>query len=340
MTLSLLLLALASATTPAGSAPPEVVTIAASAVPSNEAPSRRDRSLALLEAIRGAAGAGVLTRSDQLTRSASRHAGYLSAHGLRSAPSIHAEAADLAGFTGADPFVRMRAAGYRSSYATDVVGAVGPAAADDDCVDRLMNTVYHAALLLSRVTQAGMAYGDGPAAGTCVIDLATPLEPPGPLEPASGDIVRYPWPGMTLPSGTFRPGSENPRPSPALLPGAMAGTPVLVGLRTADALAAAAEPAGIQIQVFELRDDRDMAVPSVVLADTAISGPAVVADKALHGLFAALVSRQPLPPGRYRVILHATLGQHVVAPAPWEFSVGRRETPGSGNRDDSAIRER
>lgn len=324
MTPSLLLLALASATLPPVSETPDVVTVAASAVSSSEAPARRDRSLARLEAIRIAAGAGALTRSDFLTESASWHAGYLSAHGLRSAPSIHAEAADQAGFTGADPFVRMRAAGYRSSYATEVVGDVGQTAADNDCVDHLMNTVYHAALLLSRVTQAGVAYGDGPAAGTCVIDLGTPMEPPGTPAPPSGDLVRYPWPGMTLPSGTFRPASENPRPSPALLQEATAGIPVLVGLRNADALAAAKSD-GVEIQVFELRDDRDIPVPSVVLADTAITGPVLVPDKALHGLFAVLVPRRPLAPGRYRVILHATLGQgHVVAPAPWEFSVDRR----------------
>ena len=348
MTLSLLLLALADATVmgePAASAcppmamvrrddsssrappepaPPDVATVAASAVPSSDASRRGDRSLARLEAIRTASGAGALTRSELLTRSASRHAAYLGVNGLRAAPSIHAESAERAGFTGTDPFVRMRAAGYRYSYATEVVGDVGQAAMDNDCVDLLMNTVYHAALLLSRVTQAGVAYGDGPAAGTCVIDLGAPLELPGTPVPPSGDIVRYPWPGMTLPTGTFRPALENPRPSSTLLPGPAVGTPVLVGLRNAEALAASMGADGVEIQVFELRDGRDTVVPSVVLADPAITGPGIVADKGLHGVFAALVPRQPLPPGFYRVILHATIGPEcALVPVPWQFSVGQ-----------------
>lgn len=350
MMLSLLLFALAGATTPgapaaasacaaveavsldeaARFAPPASVDSTGAppdtdAELSIEATRRRDRSLARLEAIRSAAGAGRLTRSDALARSASRHAAYLSANGLHSTPSIHAEAAGLAGFTGADPFVRMRAAGFRSSYGTEVIGDVMRAANDGDCVDRLMNTVYHAALLLSRVTQVGAAYGDGPAAGVCVIDLGAPLGSPETEVPASGELVRYPWPGMTVPTGTFLPGSENPRPPAALLPGATAGVPVLVGLRNADGLAQDPGAALVQVQVFELLDDGNVPVPSVVLADIAIVGPGMVPDKALHGAFAVLVPRQPLRPGRYRVILHATIGSgHVLAPAPWEFSVADR----------------
>ena len=301
---------------PSEAAATAVVTVTARA---SEAGRRRESSLARLETIRTASGAGALAPSELLGAAASRHAIYLDANGLHSTPSTHSEAAGLVGFTGADPFVRMRAAGYRSSYATELIGV---ATSDGDCVDTLMDTVYHAALLLSRVTQVGLAYGEGAASTACVIDLGAPLAAPAQREGPSSDLVRYPWPGMTVASGTFRPNSENPRPAPGLLPAATAGIPVLVGLRNVDDLRTPAEPVPIEIQRFELRDDRNASVPCVLLADPVISGPAIVADKVLHGAFAVLVPRTPLTPGRYHVLFHATLESgRVIAPAPWDFAV-------------------
>ena len=314
MILSLLLLALVD-----GAAMPPTP-FAASAASSSAAADRRARTLAHLNAVRTASGAAPVSISERLALSASRHAAYLSDHGFRSAPSLHAESPALAGFSGADPFVRMRATGYHPSYATEVVGDVGLDAADSDCVAHLMNTIYHAALLLSRVTEAGVAYGDGAAAGACVIDLGAPL--PAPEVPASAELVRYPSPGLRVATGSFRPASENPRPSPAVLPGATVGIPVLVGLRDAARSAGANGPGAIEIQRFELRDANDTPVPAVVLADSGITGQGIVADDGLHGDFAVLVPLQPLPPGRYRVMLRASLGPgKMLAPAPWTFDV-------------------
>jgi hypothetical protein len=317
--LSFLLLALAglaanaaSAQTPAGADP---------------AVRRVERSLAHLNDLRTAAGANALEHSDMLSLSASRHAAYLADNGFRSAPSVHAEAAGLAGFTGADPFVRMRATGYRPSYSTEVIGDIGSTATDSDCVDHLMRTVYHAALLLSRVTEAGAAYGTGRAAGTCVIDLGAPLAAATQNAAPRRQIVRYPWPGMTTSTGSLRLDSEVPRPAPALLPEANVGIPVLVGLR--DAGSARADPGGLRIRIqdFEMRDANDVPVPGVILADATIAGPGIVADDQLHGGFAVLIPRKPLRAGRYRISLHATIGTDVVAPAPWTFTVAPADAP-------------
>ena len=325
MSLSLLLLAFADAAAtspPSASTAAAVVSVVASAASPGAAEDRRARTLAHLNAVRTAAGAGPLAASGMLALSASRHAGYLSDHGFRSAPSIHAESAGLAGFSGADPFVRMRDAGYRPSYATEVVGDIGLRSTDTDCVDHLMNTIYHAALMLGRVTEAGVAYGDGAAAGTCVMDLGAPLLPSDASASTSGGVVRYPSPGSTLATGTFRLASENPRPLPSALPGATSGIPVLVGLREAARAVGRDGPGNIEIQVFELRDAADVPVPAVVLADAEIGGRGVIADDGLHGAFAALVPRQPLPPGRYRVILRVALdATHVLEPDPWTFVV-------------------
>ena len=301
---------------------------ASAATPAATEPAalRAERSLAHLDALRTAAGTNALERSDMLFLSASRHAVYLADNGFRSAPSVHAEAAGLAGFTGADPFVRMRAVGYRASYSTEVIGDIGSTASDSDCVDHLMRTVYHAALLLSRVTEAGAAYGTGRAVGTCVIDLGAPLAAATTAAPRR-QIVRYPWPGMTTSTGTLRLDSEVPRPAPALLPEANVGIPVLVGLRDAGSAKAGPASLGIRIQDFEMRDANDVPVPSVILADATIAGPGIAGDGQLHGGFAVLIPRKPLRAGRYRVSLHATIGTDVIAPAPWTFTVAPGDTP-------------
>lgn len=303
------------------SSAPDVSTVAVCTSKPDESELRRQRALRHLDELRRAAGAGGLVRSELLGLSASRHAAYLSRNGFRSVPTVHAETEGLPGFTGADPFVRMRTAGYRMSYATELIGDVGSHAVDTDCLVHLMNTVYHAALLLSRVTEAGVAYGEGSAAGMCIIDLAAPVGASDMQTPGSGEIVRYPWPGMVAATGTYLVGSENPRPPPSLLPNANAGIPVLVGLRNADFVSAAAG-AGVEIQRFELSDAHGLLVPGIVFADRVITGPGIVADIGLHGVFAAFVPQLPLEPGRYRVTLRATIaGTHAIAPPAWFFSV-------------------
>ena len=205
-----------------------------------------------------------------LSLSASRHAAYLAENGFRSAPSVHAEAAGLAGFTGADPFVRMRATGYRASYSTEVIGDIGSTATDSDCVDHLMRTVYHAALLLSRVTEAGAAYGTGRAAGTCVIDLGAPLAA-ATNATARRQLVRYPWPGMATSTGSLRLDSEVPRPAAALLPRRTSASRCWSAARCRLPRPARAA-LGIQIQDFEMRDANDVPVASVILADATMAG--------------------------------------------------------------------
>jgi len=311
----------------------DAATAGTPAAAADPAALRVERSLVHLNALRVAAGTNALERSDMLSLSASRHAAYLANNGFRSAPSVHAEAADLAGFTGADPFVRMRAAGYRASYSTEVIGDIGSTATDTDCVGHLMRTVYHAALLLSRVTEAGAAYGTGRAAGTCVIDLGAPLAAAMPSAAPRHRIVRYPWPGMTTTSRSLRLDSEVPRPAPALLPDSNVGIPVLVGLHDAGATRADSGGLGIRIQEFEMRDANDVPVPCVVLADAAIGGPGIVADGQLHGGFAVLIPRKPLQVGHYRISLRATIGTDIVAPAPWTFTVAPADAPSDARRD-------
>ena len=155
--------------------------------------TRRLNAFNELDTVRLGAGAGLLAQSTALDTSALDHANYLSANGFNSADSAHDETSGLADFTGTDPFVRMVAAGYNYSYAAEVIGDIGSTSATSDCVGDLLDTVYHAASMLSRVTDVGFGFGTGAAAGMCTIDMASPSGGSATQIPPSGAIVAYPY---------------------------------------------------------------------------------------------------------------------------------------------------
>lgn len=288
----------------------------------NYAGARKMNAFARLNAARQGAGAGLVAQSLPLDEAAADHAAYLSANGFGSATSPHNETAGLAGFTGTDPFVRMLGAGYKYSFATEVIGEIGSSSPATDCVGDLLDTIYHAALMLSRVTEVGIGFGSGDAAGMCSISLAAPLMRGAAQIPPSGAVVAYPYAGATVAHGTFLVGNENPRASLALLPAPVAGTPVLVSFRNEDYVGAGKMTPRVTIADFTLADEHGAPVPSVILADSTIVGEGVHLDIGLGSGFAVLVPVRPLPPGRYTVGLHAEIGGgQPLALSSWSFDV-------------------
>ena len=281
--------------------------------------SRRLDAFNQLNAVRLGAGAGLLAQSTALDTSAQDHANYLAVNGFNSADSAHDETSGLPDFTGANPFVRMQNAGYNYSYATEVIGDIGSTSTSSDCVGDLLDTVYHAASMLSRVTDVGFGYGANAAAGMCTIDMASPLNGGSSKQiPPSGAIVAYPYGGATVAHGTFHVSSESPRVSVALLPNANAGTPILVGFRNQDAVAGGT----VTITQFSLATAAGAAVPGVILADPVVTGSNVNADADLNSQFAVLVPASPLAAGTYTVTLHATIsGGQAIALTGWSFTV-------------------
>ena len=283
------------------------------------ADARRLNAFNQLNAVRLGAGAGLLAQSTALDTSASNHANYLTENGFSTADSAHDETAGVAGFTGGNPFVRMQSAGYNYSYATEVIGDIGSSSSTSDCVGDLLDTVYHAASMLSRVTDIGFGYGSGTAAGMCTIDMASPFNGGGARQiPASGAIVAYPYNGSTVAHGTFRVSNESPRVSIALLPNATAGTPVVVGFRNQDVVAGGA----VTITQFSIATSGGAAVPAVILAASGVTGTNVNADGDLDSDFAVLVPASPLAAGTYTVTLHATIsGGQAISLTTWSFTV-------------------
>ena len=297
-------------------------TLQTSVAAATYADARRVDAFHQLNAARLGAGAGLLAQSSWLDVSALSHATYLTDNGFNSADSAHDETSGLPDFTGTTPFKRMQAAGYPDySYATEVIGDIGSASATSDCVGDLLDTVYHAASMLSRVTDVGFGFGSGAAAGMCTIDMASPLSGGGAKQiPPSGAVVAYPYNGSTVAHGTFHVSNESPRAPIALLPAATAGTPVVVGFRNQDVVAGGK----VTITQFSLATSDGVAVPGVILAGAGVSGTNVNADPGLDSDpdFAVLVPVGPLAAGTYTVTLHATISSgQALALTTWSFTV-------------------
>ena len=281
--------------------------------------TRRLNAFNQLNTVRQGAGAGLLAQSTALDTSALDHANYLTANGFNSADSAHDETSGLADFSGVNPFVRMQNAGYDYSYATEVIGDIGSTSAASDCVGDLLDTVYHAASMLSRVTDVGFGFGSGAAAGMCTIDMGSPLDGGASKQiPPSGAIVAYPYNAGIVAHGTFHVSNESPRVSTALLPNATAGTPVVVGFRNQDAVAGGT----VSITQFSIANAAGTTLGSVVIAGSGVSGTGVSADAELASDFAVLVPVAPLAAGTYTVTLHATIsGGQALALTSWSFTV-------------------
>ena len=283
------------------------------------ADARRLDAFNQLNAVRLAAGAGLLAQSTALDTSAQDHSNYLTVNGFSSADSPHDETAGLTDFSGANPFLRMQAAGYDYSYATEVIGDIGSSSSSSDCVGDLLDTVYHAASMLSRVTNVGFGFGSGSAAGMCTIDMGSPLAGGEARQiPASGAVIAYPSAGSTVAHGTFHVSNESPRVSTALLPNATAGTPIVIGLRNQDVVAGGS----VTISQFSLATSSGTAVPGVIVAAAGITGASVNTDANLDPDFAVFVPASPLPAGSYTVTLHAAVsGGVALALTNWSFTV-------------------
>ena len=287
--------------------------------------TRRLNAFNQLNAVRQGAGAGLLAQSTALDTSAQDHSNYLTVNGFNSADSAHDETSGLTDFTGTTPFVRMQAAGYDFSYATEVIGDIGSSSATSDCVGDLLDTVYHAVSMLSRVTDVGFGYGSGSAAGMCTIDMGSPLSGGASKQiPPSGAIVAYPYNGSTVAHGTFHVSNESPRVPTTLIPASTAGTPIVVGFRNQDAVGGAA----VSISQFTIATASGTALPGVIIGGSSVSGTNVNADTTgdLDSDFAVLVPISPLAAGSYTVTLHATItGGQALALTTWTFTVASQQ---------------
>lgn len=260
-----------------------------------------------LNQLRQAAGAGVLNQSTLLDNAALHHAGYITANindGL-----THTEIAGRTGYYGETPAARIQNAGFSAGFSTEVIGGTGASNNAEDCMLGMLNTVYHAAALLSPATHIGVGMGaDAAATPICVANLATTAGSSYTQVGAVDTMVAYPHNGQTGVAGTFYVGYESPRPSAALFPNLTAGTPVVVNVRNAEFVnAAAAGTLAVNVTTFRLTTSGGATVPVGILANPSISGAGLTADSNLGEGFVVLVPLSPLAAGTYTATFTATL---------------------------------
>lgn len=280
-----------------------------------------------LNTMRKGAGAGVVNQDTELDTASAAHAKYLTtniADGF-----THTEDSSKTDYYATSMADRVKKAGFSYSYVTEVIGGSSSSTDASRCVDVLLNTVYHAAALLSRVTSVGIGIGTL-SSGTpfCVSDLGNVLSDSYGQVPASGALVGYPYSGQTSVPYRFYVAGESPRPSSTLFPGSYTGTPVIVSLRNADYLNFnAASTLAVTINQFVLKDASGNTVSSALLSNssmTAGSGVTLNSDSTLGAGFIVLVPYAALSTNStYTVTFSATLKSGGTAlTKSWSFTTG------------------
>lgn len=240
-------------------------------------------------------GAGQLEQSTVIDVAAAAHASYLTTH-ITTTYDLHTEESNRAGFYEVTPASRIAKAGFNAGATTEAIG--GTTGHGAGCVYFMLNTVYHAAALLSPFTKVGIGVGqDAIGAPLCVFNEARNAGDAIGQVPDNLSYVQYPSPGQTNVFETFYVNNEEPRPSTALFPNATAGAPVLVSLRNADWVnfqnAGTLNPV---VSKFVLKDGSGNVVPSHILSSPGINGSGVTlnTDALLPEGFIVLVPQSPL----------------------------------------------
>lgn len=187
----------------------------------------------MINQVRGAAGAGLLTQNTSIDTAAAAYSNYVLLN--EASPGFvpdDGEVSTMQGYTGASAASRMTAAGYVGNGGQDSYGgSPNPVV----CMNLMMGTVYHRLNLLQGWVNVGLSFvlnnqGDG----ICVMDFGTPATfaqgqyaAYGVQIPAAP--VVYPYSGQTLVGTTFLASSEAPNPAPDL---GYVGTPITVSLAT------------------------------------------------------------------------------------------------------------
>jgi uncharacterized protein YkwD len=259
---------------------------------------------------RHSAGAGYVSQSAQVDVAAAAHAKYLTTNLVSGIG--HTEDASKVDFYEVSPSSRIAKAGFSAGYTTEVIGGTGASMKGSDCVLGLMNTVYHAAAILSPTTNVGVGFGtDGAGIPMCVLNFAAASSESYVQVAPAGSLVAYPYAGQTNLLETFYVAYETPRPSTTLFPNTTAGTPVIVSVRNADFVNfKAAGTLAAVVTKFELKDASGNLVPAGILASAGITGAGVTMtpDTNLGEGFAVLVPLSPLAKGAtYTATFTATL---------------------------------
>ena len=195
--------------------------------------------LQLLQAERQRCGFSTIAQDANLDKAAVNHGGYLATDISNGNKGAHTETTGTAGFTGATPTDRAKAAGYTPGSINEAFAHSTRATTDDAIAaaptptDRavshtkfLLSTVYHMLTLLAPRRDLGVGYAE--QKGSAVFAQVTVMElgiKSGTANLPQTDLLTYPCQGTTVVDGAFVPSKETPNPLPSVGDGTV-GTPL------------------------------------------------------------------------------------------------------------------
>lgn len=212
-----------------------------------------------INAARLGAGVGAFTQSAALDRMAGNHLNYL----ILNNQFGHGETSGLPGYTGNTLGERAAAAQYGWSGLGEVLAETS-SSNPNDCINNLLDTVYHQELLMGFYRDVGIAYGQySSGMFVCVLDLGV-ASGASPQLPDDNVVAVFPFSGETGVATSFAPHTESPNPMPDV-GGASVGFPIQAsmvnfGSRSLNTAGA------YTVNSFVLKDASGNVVPSRLIA--------------------------------------------------------------------------
>jgi uncharacterized protein YkwD len=151
-------------------------------------------------------GFSALSQATQLDQSASAHANYMALNNSYA----HEETQGQPGFTGVQFSDRETAAGYRWTFAGEVLAQVARSGTGADAVRLLLAAPYHEALLLNDFHDVGLGWSTVNGFPTLTADLGTST---GEVVTPPVGVVTYPCTGIT--DAVAQSDAESPSPFPS-----------------------------------------------------------------------------------------------------------------------------
>lgn len=211
-----------------------------------------------VNALRSAAGFGMLRFNEKLAAAAAGHTTYLEwfydVNGKFPGPgltpsSLHFQAPGSGPFTGADVYARVAAAGY-GGVVTENISFTAQSADINDVVERcigsLMNSVYHLSGMIHVYLDVGISITNRTAGGPCVIVSGLQT---GELPQFPRTFATYPYNEQKDVPFRFSANGETPIPFPEL-GGAYLGPPILLRGMTLDTWGGTAVITSAQVVEF------------------------------------------------------------------------------------------
>lgn len=300
-------------TTPTTPQEPTSVPPATSA-PSPTYPSGDARLAAYdsLNAVRLKIGVGALKQDAALDTAADNHLAYMKANNV----VTHNEDSTKPGFTGADPYDQVVAAGGSKAQWIGQV-AQGGAADGVDCVGSFKRSVYHLQGITSNQETVGVSVRDN----LCVINFGVVtgaksggygLAQWGGQQLAPNAVAYYPSDNDSV-IGSFNPAAESPNPAPDLT---TAGHPIMFRVAAPDASDA------LTVASFTLTGPGGASVPVRVLVPTnakAGSMASAVQDSNVYAGVVFMLPTQPLPAGTYTATFSGARNGAAISKS-WSFT--------------------